>query len=256
MRVTMLGCGPSWGVPRIGGEWGACDPRNPRNARRRVSVLVEEGGSVLLIDTSPDLRLQLLDARIRRIDAVLFTHAHADHLHGIDDLRSVNQLMGRPIPVFANEQSLNEIRRRFGYVFDPVKPARQSFYYKPVLEANVIEGPFRAAGVEVTPFLQDHGFSTTLGFRIGAFAYSTDVLDLDEAAFAALAGIEIWIVDCIRRAPHPTHSHLAKTLGWIERARPRRAVLTHMEESLDYETLARELPAGVEPGYDGLVLEL
>ncbi len=252
----MLGCGPSWGVPRIGGDWGACDPQNPRNRRRRVSVLVEEGGAALLIDTSPDLREQLIDAKVQRIDAVLYTHTHADHLHGIDDLRSVNWLMQSGLPVYASATSLADIGRRFGYVFDPVKPGRQSHYYKPVLEPYAVDGPFVAAGVPVTPFIQDHGFSETLGFRIGGFAYSTDVIELDETAFATLQGIDVWIVDCIRRREHVTHSHLAKTLGWIERVRPRRAVLTHMDESLDYATLRGELPEGVEPGYDGLVIEL
>jgi phosphoribosyl 1,2-cyclic phosphate phosphodiesterase len=256
MRVTILGCGPSWGVPRIGGDWGACDPKNPRNRRRRVSVLVEEGGRVLLIDTSPDMREQLLDAGVRRIDAVLFTHAHADHLHGIDDLRTVNALMQSAIPVFARAQTLAEIGRRFGYVFDRVKPDRQSLYYKPVLVPHAIDGPFAAAGISVIPFVQDHGFSQTLGFRIGAMAYSTDVIELDESAFAALAGVELWIVDCIRRKPHVTHAHVEKTLGWIARVKPRRAVLTHMDESLDYDTFRRELPPGVEPGYDGLVMDL
>lgn len=256
MRVTVLGCGPSWGVPRIGGEWGACDPTNPRNERSRCSVLVEEKGAVLLIDTSPDLRRQLIAAQVQRIDAVLFTHAHADHLHGIDDLRAVNRMMGEAIPVFATAATLNEIRARFGYVFAPAKPGMGAAFYKPVLVPNVIDGPFTAAGIAVLPFVQDHGFSTTLGFRLGGFAYSTDVIELDDAAFAALRGVEAWIVDCIRREPHVTHSHLEKTLGWIERVRPRRAVLTHMDESLDYATLSRALPAGVEPGYDGLVIEL
>lgn len=256
MKVTMLGCGPSWGVPRIGGDWGQCDPGNPRNRRRRVSVLVEDAGSVLLIDTSPDLREQLLSAGVRRIDAVLLTHAHADHLHGIDDLRTVNQLMQRPIPLYAAAETLAEIRQRFGYVFDSIKPGRQNPFYKPVLEPNPVEGAFRAAGLDILSFTQDHGFSKTLGFRIEGFGYSTDVIELDDRAFAALAGVELWIVDCIRRRPHVTHSHLEKTLGWIERLRPQRAVLTHMDESLDYETLRRELPAGVEPGYDGLVIEL
>jgi len=256
MRITMLGCGPSWGVPRIGGDWGACDPNNPRNRRRRVSVLVETGEATLLIDTSPDLREQLLAAGVRRLDAVLYTHAHADHLHGIDELRSVNWLMQRAIPVFASAEALDEIGRRFGYVFDAVKPGRQSVYYKPVLERHTIVGPFQAAGVSVTPFVQDHGFSATLGFRIGGFAYSTDVVNLDEAAFAALAGVEVWIVDCIRRRPHVTHAHLDKTLGWIARVAPRRAILTHMDESLDYAALFHELPAGVEPGYDGLVIDI
>jgi phosphoribosyl 1,2-cyclic phosphate phosphodiesterase len=257
VRVTMLGCGPSWGIPRIGGDWGVCDPQNPRNRRRRCSVLVQENGANLLIDTSPDLREQLLDARVVRLDAVLFTHAHADHLHGIDDLRSVNRLMQSGIPVFASPGTLAEISRRFGYVFDRVKPDRQSAWYKPVLEPRAISGPFEAAGFAVTPFVQDHGFSmTTLGFRIGGFAYSTDVIELNEAAFATLHGVEVWIVDCIRHRPHVTHAHLEQTLSWIARVKPRRAVLTHMDETLDYDSLRRELPAGVEPGYDGLVIDL
>ena len=256
MRVTMLGSGPSWGVPRIGGEWGACDPANPRNRRRRCSLMVEEGGARILVDTSPDMREQLLDAGVSALDAVLLTHAHADHLHGIDDLRTVNRLMGRAIPLYADAATLEEVERRFGYIFTPINPAARASFYKPALERRIIAGPFDAAGVAVTPFVQDHGFSTTLGFRFGRFAYSTDVIELDDTAFAALAGVEVWIVDCIRRAPHVTHSHLEKTLGWIERVRPRRAVLTHMDESLDYATLCAELPAGVEPGYDGLAIEL
>jgi phosphoribosyl 1,2-cyclic phosphate phosphodiesterase len=256
MKVTMLGCGPSWGVPRIGGDWGQCDPANPRNRRRRVSVLVEEGEGVVLIDTSPDLREQLLDANVRRIDAALFTHAHADHLHGIDDLRSVNRLIGRALPIHASARTIAEIEQRFGYVFAPIRPGTGSLFYKPVLVPNIIDGPFTAAGMRVLPFEQDHGFSKTLGFRFGRFAYSTDVIDLDDRAFTALEGVEVWIVDCIRREPHVTHSHLEKTLGWIERLRPKRAVFTHMDESLDYEALRGVLPPGVEPGYDGLVIEL
>jgi phosphoribosyl 1,2-cyclic phosphate phosphodiesterase len=255
MKVTMLGSGPSWGVPRIGGDWGACDPAEPKNRRRRVSILVEAGGKTILIDTGPDLREQLLDAKVRRIDAVLFTHAHADHLHGIDDLRGVNRLMQAEIPVYATKATLADIDKRFGYVFQPPKPGIAAFY-KPVLRPIAIEGAFTAAGMEILPIRQNHGFSETLGFRFGRFAYSTDVIRLDEAAFAALAGIEVWIVDCIRHAPHVTHSHVAQTLQWIDRVRPRRAIFTHMDESLDYETLSRALPAGVEPGYDGLSFEL
>ncbi len=254
MRVTVLGCGASTGVPAIGPDWGRCDPDDPRNRRRRVSVLVECGSTVILIDTSPDLREQLLDAGVARLDAVVVTHAHADHLHGIDDLRSVNRLMQRAIPLYAVAETLVEIGRRFSYVFEPLRePGR---YYKPTLVPHEIQGPFEIQGIPIVPFAQDHGFSTTLGLRIGSFAYSTDVTELDDPAFAAIEGIELWIVDCLRREPHPTHAHLAKTLSWIARVRPRRAVLTHMDQSLDYRKLSSELPDGVEPGRDGLVIEL
>lgn len=254
MKVTLLGCGPSWGVPAIGPNWGECDPSDPRNRRRRSSLLVESCGQVLLIDTAPDLREQLLDAGAARIDAVLLTHAHADHLHGIDDLRMVNHLNENTIPLYANAETLTAVRHRFAYVLDPAVPGRP--LYKPSLGPREITGAFVAAGMPVVPFEQDHGRSKTLGYRIGPLAYSTDVTDLDERAFAALDGVELWIVDCQRRQPHPTHSHVAKTLGWIARVGPARAVLTHMDQSLDYCSLAAELPPGVEPGYDGLTIEL
>ena len=254
MKVTILGCGASWGVPAIGPDWGRCDPADPRNRRRRGSLLVETGGRAILIDTSPDLREQLLDAGISRLDAVLLTHAHADHLHGIDDLRMISQLAGHAIPFYASGPALAEAERRFGYAFRPVDPEKP--VYRPALAAQEIDGPFTAVGIPVVPFTQSHGFSNTLGFRIGPVAYSTDVVDLDDDAFAALAGVELWVVDCLRREPHPTHANLAKALGWIERLKPRRAVLTHMDQSLDYRELSAELPDGVEPGRDGLVVEL
>ncbi len=254
MKVTILGCGASWGVPAIGPDWGRCDPADPRNRRRRGSLLVESRGRALLIDTSPDLREQLLDAGVARIDAVLLTHAHADHLHGIDDLRQVNQLIGKVIPFYGAAAALAEARQRFGYAFMPPTPGKP--LYRPALTPHEIAGPFVAAGMRVVPFLQDHGYSTTLGFRIGAVAYSTDVTTLDDNAFKTLDGTELWVVDCLRREPHATHSHVAKTLAWIERVRPRRAVLVHMDQSLDYRELAAELPEGVEPGRDGLVIEL
>jgi phosphoribosyl 1,2-cyclic phosphate phosphodiesterase len=256
MRVTVMGCGPSWGVPRIGNDWGACDPQNPKNRRTRCGLLIEEGGQTILIDTPPELRLQLLAAQVKRIDAVLFTHAHADHSHGIDDLRSVNKLTGKPLPLYASAQTIDELKARFRYIFAPVDEGARNAFYKPALDTQEVAAPFTAAGLPVVPFEQDHGFSKTTGFRFGRVAYSTDVLQLDDAAFAALDGTEIWIVDCIRRAPHPTHSHIERTLGWIARVKPRRAILTHMDETLDYATLRRELPAGIEPGYDGLVIEI
>lgn len=254
MKITMLGCGPSTGVPAVGPDWGDCDPSDPRNRRRRASLLIECRGKTVLIDTSPDLREQLLDAGVRRLDAVILTHAHADHLHGIDDLRAVNRAMGEAIPLFADARTLAEVRQRFGYALEPIPSG--GFFYKPTLSPHAIDGSFIAAGLPVVPFLQDHGYSTTLGFRIGAFGYSTDVNELDENAFAALAGIELWIVDCLRYVPHPTHSHLDKTLAWIERLKPKRAVLTHMDRQLDYRELAARLPPGIEPGQDGLVFEM
>ncbi|MGE0719267.1 MAG: MBL fold metallo-hydrolase [Alphaproteobacteria bacterium] len=253
MRVTMLGCGGSGGVPLVGGVWGNCDPAEPRNRRRRASILVEQGGTTLVVDTGPDFREQMLSADVRSLDAVLFTHAHADHSHGIDDLRAVNRMMGRPIAVHGDAATLRQLRERFAYAFRPIEAG--SHFYKPTLEAHEIGGPFRVGDIDVVPFEQDHGYSRTLGFRFGRIGYSTDVVRLDEAAFAALAGIDVWIVDCLREEPHPTHSHLARTLEWIERVRPRRAILTHMTELLDYASLRARLPEGVEPGYDGLVVQ-
>jgi phosphoribosyl 1,2-cyclic phosphate phosphodiesterase len=254
MKITMLGCGPSTGIPAIGPVWGTCDPTDPRNRRRRASVLIECRGKTVLIDTSPDMREQLLDANIASLDAVVMTHAHADHLHGIDDLRSINRLIERPIPLYANATTMAEIEQRFSYALVPIAPG--GFYFKPTVEPRLIDGPFIAAGLPFIPFTQDHGYSQTLGFRVGAFGYSTDVTNLDDAAFAVLAGIELWIVDCLRYEPHTTHSHLAKTLSWIERVKPRHAALTHMDRQLDYAELAAQLPPGVEPGRDGLVFEL
>ena len=255
MKVTILGCGAATGCPGVGIGWGACDPNEPRNRRLRASILVEQAGVRLLVDTSPDLREQLLAVGVDRLDGVLFTHAHADHLHGIDDLRAINRVMQAPIRGWMDAATRDGALERFSYVLTPL-PADADFYYKPTLQVELIESgrAFDAAGVEVLPFAQDHGWMTTLGFRFGSIAYSTDVVNLDEAAFAALAGVDTWIVDCLSDHQHTTHAHLAKVLGWIDRVRPRHAVLTHMGVGLDYRALAARLPAGVEPAYDGMVL--
>ncbi len=256
MKVTILGCGGSTGVPLIGGNWGLCDPRNPRNRRLRASILVEDGETRLLVDTSPDLRQQLLATGNGWLDAVLYTHAHADHLHGIDDLRAVNTLRRSAIDAYATPATIAQIRARFAYALASGEPGDESYLYRPCLVMRPIAGPFRAKTVAVEPFEQDHGFGATLGFRFGPLAYSTDVVGLDERAFAVLAGVRVWIVDCLRLAPHPTHAWLDRTLGWIARVRPERAILTHMNHSLDYDALSACCPPGVEPAYDGLTVEL
>ncbi len=254
MKITVLGCGGSHGVPLVGNRWGACDPDNPRNRRRRPSVFVESDGVNILIDTGPDLRAQLLDAEIDRIDAVLYTHAHADHTHGIDDIRSIARTGNRRIPAYAEPDVMKSVQDKFSYIFNGSDVLDS--LYPATLEAHTFDGPFEVEGCRVVPFDQDHGICRSTGFRIGPFAYSTDVVDLDESAFEVLDGVEIWIVDCLRERPHPTHAHLEKTLSWIERVGPRRAIMTHMNHQTDYETFAAKLPDGVEPGFDGMVIEI
>ena len=256
MKITILGCGASSGVPQIGAGWGDCDPANLKNRRRRSSILVQNQTTDLLVDCSPDCRQQLLDVGISRLDGVLFTHAHADHCHGIDDLRWINMAMDSDLQVYGRAEHLETIQQKFSYVFEPLKAGINRFYYKPVLVRNDITEHVLVGDIEVYAFEQSHGYSTTLGFRFGDIAYSTDVVRLNEAGFAALEGVKIWIVDCFRREPHQTHSWLEQTLSWIERIQPERAILTHMGQTLDYETLLAETPDNVEPAYDGMVLEI
>lgn len=266
LEAVILGSGSSSGVPRLGGpdgagDWGACDPANPKNRRRRCSLLVRrkgaQGETSVLVDTAPDLREQLLDAHVARLDSVLITHDHADQLHGIDDLRAVAYLMRRRLDVHADHGTLDRIRRRFGYCFETPEGSE----YPPILTARGIAVPFHPLTIEgaggpvtVTIFEQTHGRIHSLGFRFGPIAYSSDVNHLSDEAFAALEGVEIWIVDALRYAPHPTHANVATALEWIARVKPRHAVLTNLHIDLDYETLKRELPPGVEPAYDGLVV--
>jgi phosphoribosyl 1,2-cyclic phosphate phosphodiesterase len=256
MRVTLLGCGSSGGVPLVGCQCKICLSGNPRNNRTRVSALVVDKGLNLLIDTSPDLRQQALRHDIRRIDAVLYTHEHADHTHGIDELRSFNYLAGGTIPVYGSSRTMDLIHHNFSYVFQP-KP--ENIWFRPSLEAHVIGEPvdnFSIGEVAITAFEQGHGKVKTTGYRFGNFAYSTDVDVLPESAFGALKGVEVWVVDCLRYTKSHSHSNLALTLEWITRVKPKLAILTHMAHEFDYDTLAAELPTGVVPGYDGMVLEL
>ena len=264
MKVTILGCGSSGGVPRIGGpdgrgDWGVCDPAEPRNRRRRGSILVEQGPTRVLVDCSPDMREQLLDARVTTLDAVFITHDHADQSHGIDDLRMIAQNTMRRVPVYAGAEALAILKQRFSYCFE----AAANGAYPAILEAHAIERPYRDivigpphAALAVRAFDQDHGSMISQGYRFGPVAYSSDVVNLDEAAFAALEGVECRIVDALRYRPHPTHAHVDKALEWIRRVRPNQAILTNLHIDLDYRTLMNSLPDCVVPAHDGMVIEI
>ncbi|PWS36812.1 MBL fold metallo-hydrolase [Falsiroseomonas bella] len=261
MRVTLLGCGGSGGVPLLGGadgrgNWGACDPAEPRNRRTRSAAVVEDGeGRRLLIDAGPDLRAQLLAAGIGRLDAVAITHTHADHVMGLDELRIVNRIRGGPIDAFGTYLTLSELRSRFGYAFHPPPPQgfyRPSLTPRPIAPGEVVD----MAGIAVRVLRQDHRVMETLGFRIGGFAYCTDVLAFPAESLAALAGLDTWVVGCFQREPHPVHAHVALVCDWAARLKPRRTILTHMGIDLDWAWLRANLPAGIEPGHDGMVLQV
>lgn len=258
LRFTILGCGSSGGVPRLGGHWGDCDPENPKNARRRCSMLVEritvDGTTRVLIDTSPDLRTQLLDAGIGHLDGVVYTHGHADHVHGVDDLRMIVFNMRRRLAVWADDATQKDLLSRFGYVF--VQPENSP--YPPILEMNTIDGDVTIKGkggpITLSPFKVGHGSIDSLGFRVENLAYLPDVAEMYDDAWAAVQGLDCWILDALRRDPHPTHSHLEQSLEWIARAAPKRAIITNMHIDLDYATLAAETPDHVTPAYDGMTI--
>jgi phosphoribosyl 1,2-cyclic phosphate phosphodiesterase len=254
VKVRILGCGTSSGVPRIGNDWGACDPNEPRNRRRRVSILVEHEGARILVDTGPDLREQLLDARVRDVDAVIWTHDHADHCHGIDDLRQVYHARGVPVAGYARRETLANLRARFGYIFEG------NGGYPPVADARLLPDSLRIGAIDLRVVDQPHGDITSAGIRFDAagksLVYSTDINALTDEMTILFQGTDVWIVDALRRRPHPSHPHLSQALGWIEVVAPKRAVLTHMDQSMDYEGLLAELPHKVEPGYDGMEIEL
>ncbi|WP_099828151.1 MBL fold metallo-hydrolase [Oceaniglobus indicus] len=259
-RFTILGCGSSGGVPRLGGHWGDCDPDNPKNTRRRCSLLVERDGpngtTRVLIDASPDLRAQLLDAGIGSLDAVAFTHAHADHVHGIDDLRMIVFNTRVRLAVWADAPTRDSLLSRFGYIFEQPKGSS----YPSICAMNTIDGPFTVDGaggpITLTPFEVGHGSIPALGFRIAGLAYLPDVNEIPESAWPTLENLDIWIVDALRRTPHPSHAHLDRTLAWIARARPKRAILTDMHIDLDHATLDAETPDYITPAHDGMVLIL
>lgn len=266
LRATILGCGSSGGVPRLGGKngeglWGNCDPDEPKNRRRRCSLLVERIGSEdttrVLVDAGPDMRAQLLDAKVADLDAVLITHDHADHVHGIDDLRPLVLARKARIDIWTDARTAGALSDRFSYIFEqpPGSPYPPILNLKTMSDSVTIEG----AGGSMTAIAHTvaHGERyTARGFRFGGLAYTPDVSNMDEGAWAALEGTDTWIVDALRYVPHPTHTHLERTLEWIERLGPRRAIVTNLHNDLDYATLLRELPKGVEPAHDGMVVEM
>jgi phosphoribosyl 1,2-cyclic phosphate phosphodiesterase len=246
MEITILGCGPSAGVPRLNGEWGQCDPNEPRNRRLRASIsFCLPNGELWLIDTSPDLRQQCLKNHIQNISGVLFTHAHYDHIGGLEDLfHFLNP--SSPIKIYSDPQTLQILFERIETTL--LKP----FNYKAYLDILEIEGPFEVGGQNVIPFLQTHGTITSLGFRFPSWAYSTDVNALSEDALTILKGVHTWIVDCLDLEPRPTHAHLDLVLQWVERIQPSRVILTHMSSRIDYNTLSKMLPKHIELAYDGM----
>lgn len=253
MKVRVLGSGTSSGVPRIGNDWGACDPADPRNARTRASILVETDTTRILVDTGPDMRAQLLAARVGTVDAVIWTHDHADHCHGIDDLRQLFHAMQAPVRGLARQTTMQALEMRFAYAFHG-RPG-----YPPTITAEPLSDRLSIGGIDLAVTDQPHGNTTSAGLRFTAngkaIGYATDFHEMTGAMRDLYAGVDLWIVDALRHAPHPAHPTVAAVLGWVEQIRPRRAVLVHMDQSMDYATLRRSLPPGVEPGYDGMMLE-
>ncbi len=249
MKIRILGCGTSTGVPRIGNDWGDCDPAEPRNRRTRSSILIESGGEALLVDCGPDLREQLLAAGISQVDRVIVTHDHADHCHGIDDLRQIAQLRGTQIPLHARSKTLERLHRRFEYLFEGVA------LYQPVVTPIVIDGEWRLGDARLTFVDQPHGGITSLGIRADmgkrSFGYAIDFHDFTPEMKTHYEDLDLWICDCLRREPHPTHAHLDAVLGWASDLKVGQLLLTHLDKSMDYATLSAELPDWAEPAFDG-----
>ena len=259
LSFRILGCGSSGGVPRLDGNWGDCDPSNPKNRRTRCSLLVqnkqESGTTNVLIDTSPDMRQQLIDANVTWLDAILYSHDHADQTHGIDDVRAMVYAKQKRIEVWMDAEPSKTLTNRFGYCFEQ----SAGTLYPAILRDNRIKKPYQDITVEgeggtvtATPFRQIHGQIDSLGFRFGNIAYSSDISDIPKESTALLEGLDCWVVDALRRPPHPTHFHLEKTLAEIERFKPKQAILTNLHVDMDYAQLCNELPKNIIPAYDGL----
>jgi phosphoribosyl 1,2-cyclic phosphate phosphodiesterase len=260
--VTILGCGSSGGVPRVGNDWGVCDPANPKNRRRRCSILISKTGSAattnVLIDTSPDMREQMLSTNVQHLDGVWFTHEHADHTHGIDEIRGYFIRQRKRVPIWADEATTDILLRRFGYCF----ASPEGSDYPPILDRHLItlgkDISTDGAGGRLiaTPFPLVHGNIIALGFRIGNFAYTPDLNDIPDESLKHLQGLDTWLVDALRPTKHPSHFSLPETLAWIDRLKPQRAIITNMHIDLDYAATVSSLPSGVEPAYDGMTFDI
>jgi len=268
INIRILGCGAAAGVPMISSGWGACNPENPKNNRLRSSIYANVDGVGLLFDTSPDLREQLLRMNMEvsaadltggksRIDAVVYTHLHADHTDGVNELREINKINNAVLPIYADKPTMKSIEERFWYAFEPIDLATTPLYHV-ILEKNIIKPycPFTVKGIEIGPFLQGHGYMDTLGFRIGDFAYSTDAVSLDEKALDTLFGVKVWVVGCLDYGYHPTHAGVEQVLKWYEIVKPEKIILTHMGNHLDYDELCAKLPENIRPAYDGMEIKI
>jgi phosphoribosyl 1,2-cyclic phosphate phosphodiesterase len=256
MKLRILGCGDSSGVPSINGYWGACDPAHPKNFRTRTSLSLEHGGECWVIDTGPDLKQQMLREKLTRLDGVFFTHAHADHVMGLHELRVFYGAQKKNIPVYGDDLTLTALQKAFGYLFCDEDPQLPPPIYPKFLVPQVLNGPFQWHGMAIHPWVQNHGYSLSMGYRFPTWAYSTDVLELDDQAFETFKGIRLWFVDCIDWVPRPSHAHLEKTLSWIERVKPEKAILIHMNKMIDYERLRQHLPPHIQPAFDGMQIQM
>ena len=255
MKITVFGSGGAAGVPSVSAGWGDADPAEPRNRRLRSSILVEDEDTRILVDTSPDLRQQLLRSGVRRLDAVLFTHAHADHVHGIDDLREINRVLGHGLPAWSDQATFDDLHKRFAYVFTGVPEGAP--VYRPWLLPNLVTPRFSIGDIEIQSWTQGHGWVHSLGFRFGDFAYTTDALTLGDDVFEIVRGAKVWMVGALTNRPNPlAHANVEIAVGWIERAGVERGILTHLGGGLDYQTLRRILPPHIEPAFDGMEIEI
>ncbi len=258
MRVTILGSGPSFGIPGVAYGWGKCNPENPKNRRLRPSITVAEGETEVLIDTSPDLRAQLLESGKNRFDALLYTHYHADHLNGLDDIRAVNQVMNEILDMYCDKYTLEQIQTRFAYALEPLAEGA-NFYYKPTLKSHVVahNDNFAIGNLDITALDQNHGYCQTLGFKFNdKFAYSTDVTSMSDQVLDQLKGIKVWIVGVLTDTKHPTHAHVQQALDWAKYIKPDRVILTHLGQNLDYDQLNKSTPGHIEPAYDGMQIDI